>query len=348
MMNFELYSKRFTQKAIEAGYSHDIITRCLSYVKPIIDHGLPVIYNLSHFAGLVGYKTNYLTRAVFFTEFFYRHFKIEKHNGSLREISEPLPSLKEIQQWILKEILYKAPVSKFAKAYIEGSNLKQNVHFHKGQKVVVKFDIENFFDSINRAKVEDTFKKFGYSPILSNLFGKLCCLKNRLPQGAPTSPYLSNLILRDFDDEIGKYCVQKKIRYTRYADDLTFSGIEINIAEIEQIISSLLKQLDLRLNNDKTKVMKQGQRQVVTGIVVNDKLQVERKKRKYIRQQIYYIKKHGLENHLDKIQNNKSNYIDHLLGQVNFVLSINNSDIQFKEYNKFLRHLKKNYNIKGH
>src|ERR1700744_6085418 len=113
-MTFDNYEKNFRKKASKSGYSEDDIQKCLKYAQPIIAKGLPVIYNTSNLAALVGYRKNYLKRAVLFTPYFYRKFFITKKAGKLREIKEPLPSLKDIQIWILNHILYAIHPSKFA------------------------------------------------------------------------------------------------------------------------------------------------------------------------------------------------------------------------------------------
>ncbi|MDX2306295.1 MAG: reverse transcriptase family protein [Microscillaceae bacterium] len=277
-MRYEDYEKGFQKKAKH--YSKDEIKRCLEYAKPLIDQGLPVIFNTSHLSSLVGYTKNYLKRASLHTPFFYRQFEISKKNGSKRVIYEPLPNLKEIQQWILKNILYKIPISDFAKAYIPKKGIREHVKCHQGFKKIVTLDIENFFPSIKRERVEKVFKKLGYSTLIANLLSKLCSLNESIPQGASTSPYLSNIILKDFDQNVGSYCTDNGICYTRYADDLTFSGNIFYEKELIEFIEANLKQENFKLNHHKTKIMTNNLRQVVTGIVVNEKIQVPKTKRK--------------------------------------------------------------------
>lgn len=334
-MNYEVYEELFKAKANNEGYSQENIFRCLEYAKPLLEKNLPVIYNSSHLASLVGYKRSYLKRAIFFTEFFYRKFYVKKRNGKQREINEPLPSLKEIQYWILENILYNIDVSRFAKAYIPGKTLVENLKFHKNQPLVLCVDVENFFASIKESKVVEIFLTMGYSVRVANTLAKLCCLKGEIPQGAPTSPQLSNIFMVGFDKIISSYCVKKNIRYTRYADDLTFSG-DFNTNEILALLKSELDELDLVFNEEKTKLMTKSMRQVVTGVVVNKKIQVPKEKRREIRRNIYYIRKFGLANHLMKIDCKKSNYLKHLLGQVNYVLFINPQDKEALSQKEFL------------
>jgi RNA-directed DNA polymerase len=336
VMKYLEYEKIFRNKATDAGFSEDNIVKCLRYAKPLIDINLPVIYNTANLAAFVGYKKSYLKRAVQYTTYFYREFKIKKKNGKTRIIKEPLPSLKEIQHWILENILNKIPVSNFSKAYIKNKSIKDNARFHQGQKKVLALDIEDFFPSITFNSVEKIFLSLGYSNLIGNLMAKLCTLEGKLPQGAPTSPYISNIFLKKFDLIISEYCKSKKIRFTRYADDLTFSG-DFDEKEIIDFVKQELSKLNLNINEDKSKVMLQNERQVVTGVVVNDKMRVARERRKELRQAVYYIEKFGLDSHLEKIKCNKRNYIRHLLGIANFILFINPKDEEIKKYKNILK-----------
>lgn len=330
-MNFIQYEKEFRKKASRSGFSEDETSVCLKYAEPLIEQKLPVIYNTANLAALVGYRTNYLKRAALYTPYFYRKFQIKKKNGKPRLLVEPLPSLKEIQSWILDNILYEVKVSKFAKAYIKDRTLLENVKYHRGKEAVLALDIKDFFSSIKMPKIEQIFLSLGYSSNISNLMGKLCTYYDVLPQGAPTSPYLSNLYLTSFDETVGKFCLERDIRYTRYADDLTFSGKKEDL-DIVEYIQNLLFKLDLRLNQEKENLMNRSTRQVVTGIVVNDKLQVPKTDRNFIRMEVHYLTKFGLSEHLSKTNNTRSNYMSHLLGKINFALHVNPKDQKMMAY----------------
>lgn len=339
MTDQQLYVKNFTEKAIQNGFSTDYIKKCLTYANPLLANNLPVIYNINHFSGLVGYNVSYLKRAVKFQKFFYRKFEIVKRNGKKRTLYEPLPSLKEIQLWILDEILYKCKVSRYAKAYVPKRSIKEHTIYHTDEPFVLTLDIKEFFKSIKFELVESLFYNMEYSIKMSNLLTKLCFLENELPQGAPTSPYISNLILKDFDNEISNYCMSNKIKYTRYADDLAFSG-NLNADEIEKLVKDELSKIGLELNDKKRKLMKPNQPQLISGIIVNNKAQLPKKVRNSLRNEMYFIKKFGLENHMERTNQTKSNYLKHLLGRINYVLQINPRDKEFIEYKKHLYELK--------
>ena len=126
-------------------------------------------------------------------EHFYRHFSIPKKNGSFRSIDEPLPDLKYVQTWILRNILEQCSVSEYAKAFVKGRTLKHNARFHRAQNVVVTMDIKDFFPSISIDEIVNIFENMGYFHDVSCFLAYLCCYNGTLPQGAPTSPYLSNM-----------------------------------------------------------------------------------------------------------------------------------------------------------
>lgn len=356
MKNFEAYRKAFTQKALKNGFSDENIFRCLYYSENLSKKKLPIIYNSYHLAGVVGYKHSYLSRSIISTSFFYRHFKIRKKNGTYRTISEPLPSLKEIQYFILQEILYKIQVSKYCKSYIPKKKFKEYLRYHVNEKQLLTLDIEDFFSSITYNIIYDLFHKLGYAKDVSTYLANLCTYikisnksnttsnsKRFLPQGAPTSPYLSNLILKEFDDEIAKYCKEEKIKYTRYADDMAFSGNVINKKEIESLVQKKLEKLGLNLKKEKTRLMLKNEPQILSGVILNEKMQLPKKERNEIRQIMYFIKIFTLENHLERIKEKRDNYLLHLIGRVSYALSLNPDDKEFLDYKKYLNELEKKY-----
>lgn len=338
--NFKTYSKRFTEKAINSGYSEENIQKCLTYAEPILSKGFPIIYNTSHLSALVGYNKTYLKRAALYTKHFYREFSILKKSGGRRDLLEPLPSLKEIQNWILTNILYKHKVSRYAKGYVPNRSIKDHVRYHTNEKLVLTLDIKDFFNTISFNLVENIFLEIGYSKLISNLLTKLCLLEGVLPQGAPTSPFISNIVLINFDNEISKYCAENDLKYTRYADDLAFSG-DIKKTALIKLVRGELNKIGLKLNYDKINLMKQNQPQIISGIIVNKKAQIPKTKRNEIRNIMFYIQKFGLESHLERINETRPNYLKHLIGRINYLLSLNPKDKEFIEYKKHLYGIEK-------
>lgn len=272
----------------------------------------------------------------------YKVYKIKKNNGNYRTIYSPNNQLKIIQKNILKNILNHRSISKYAKAYHKGISLKDNASPHLNQKKILKLDIIDFFESIEYPAIYSSCFNEAYFPkTIGHLLTYLCTYESRLPQGAPTSSYISNLVMKDFDEELGKWCEEHNINYTRYSDDMTFSG-DFNPTEVIQKVRKMLYKLNLKINNKKIHVISNSQQQNVTGIVVNNKIQVSSKYRNNIRQEIYYIKKFGLKEHLTKIdyQNNSTKYLNSLTGKINYVLSIDPNNQELINYKNYLKDLK--------
>ncbi len=342
-MEWNEYKVTFCKIAKKNGKSEEYCEECMIYAQNLWVNKIPIIYTQEHLCALLGYLPIYVYAAANSPERFYRQFSIPKKNGGIRIISEPLPNLKEIQKWILKNILYNLKVSAYAKAYIPGKSIKDNVRFHRRQKKVLSLDIKSFYDCLTDWMVFQLFMENGYNESVAMMLTGLCCLNGSLPQGAPTSAALSNLLMKKFDEIVGKYCKEQEIRYTRYADDMTFSG-DFDEVQVIRFIRKNLKSMGLKLNKTKTRVRKQGQQQEVTGIVVNYKTQVPKTVRKEIRKNMYYIQKYGLESHLNYIGTERKNYIGHLMGQISYALFINPKDREMKRYKHILEEYKQ-FNI---
>lgn len=274
----------------------------------------------------------------------YNIFEIKKNSGGYRKIYEPKSTLKYVQRQILINILQNKKVSKYATAYCKGISLKDNAYPHVGKKIILKLDIRHFFESIGFFDVYNACFSLEYFPFnIGILLTNLVTYYGFLPQGSPTSAYISNLVMKDFDEGIGVWCDENNISYTRYSDDMTFSG-DFNPSEIIKIIRKELYKLGLELNNNKIHVIHTSSRQIVTGIVVNEKVQVKSKYRKQIRQEVYYIKKFGIESHLKMIKSNidLKKYLTIIYGKILFVLQVNKDDNEFKEYKRFIHKLLNN------
>lgn len=339
-MDFKEYKQLFTEKAKKEKRDSHYINLCLSYAEKLYNQQVPVIYDIKHLSLLVGVKEDYVRRAITYTNKYYWNFHIPKLNGGKRTINEPLPLLKDIQLWILHHILEKQETHPCAKAYVPHRKLKENAKFHTRQKIVISFDVQNFFPSIDLDAISKIFINIGYSKKNSYLLAKLCCLNNELPQGAPTSPYLSNLYMFSFDDNVMRYCREKGIIYTRYADDITFSSkSDINIKALTEFVKLELSNKKLSLNQDKSKVMYKSDAQIVTGVVVNERMRLPKKKRQELRQEMYYVITRGLENHINFIKCNKKNYLKHLAGKIMYALYLEPSNTEFQDYYTFLQRL---------
>lgn len=319
------YVARFHHAVHLAGREKEYAARCLSYARSLWVRGVPVIYDIGHLCSLLGYDPAYVLGVCNSAGHFYRSFTIPKHSGGTRRIDEPLPSLKEIHHWILEEILEKVEPSRFAKAFCRGKSIKDNARFHRGQRFVLCLDIEGFFPKVRFRKVYRVYRQLGYTKPVAVALSNLCLLQGSLPQGAPTSPALSNLVCRRVDARISSLCLKRGLRFTRYADDITISG-DFNVGSLINFVTRVLAEDGFQVNQRKTRVLKRNQRQQVTGVVVNDKLQVPRHFRAELRQHVYYIERYGLASHMERRHISKSNFLMYLAGMASHVLSINRND----------------------
>ncbi|MCQ2073394.1 MAG: reverse transcriptase family protein [Bacteroidaceae bacterium] len=279
-MVFSEYKQQLFAFALSGGYTPEEAERLLSYAEKLISQGVPVIYNQDHLSRLLGYEYSYLLAVCNSQELCYKKYEIPKKNGGSRILEEPLPSLKEIQYWILKNILEpisSVKVSPAAKAFMPNKCLRDNARFHKSKNCIVALDLHDFFGSVHYGSVFTVFQSIGYTKQVCTMLANLCICHNALPQGAPTSPMLSNLVFKHLDDKIFSYCRRRNIMYTRYADDLTFSSNNLNASCVIKYIKMIVHTQGFRINDEKTKVMGKGMQQNVTGVIVRSCLNFSRK-----------------------------------------------------------------------
>jgi hypothetical protein len=221
----------------------------------------------------------------------YRTFEIPKANGKVRAIQSPRTMMKVVQYFLLDYILYKFPVHVSATAYSRGCTVRANAEIHVGKKYVANIDVENFFPSIKWQLVHKMLALGGLEDKTAYLISRLTTYQGGLPQGAPTSAHLSNVVLYPFDNEIFGSCESVGVDYTRYADDITFSGNDIDaVRGAVQKATQLLAVLKLNINKDKTRFFGPSSRQVVTGVVVNEWAQPSREKRRKLRAELHQAK----------------------------------------------------------
>lgn len=274
----------------------------------------------------------------------YRAVRLSKRNGGFRTLLVPDPLLKYVQKNILHHVLDGFEPAPSASAYHKGASAVLNARIHSGKHRVVKLDLKDFFDSITFSMVQQSaFPGWYFPPQVQALLTALCCSNDRLPQGAPTSPAISNLVLKHYDLYMEKWCGERDITYSRYCDDMTFSG-DFSPALVIRKASGFLQELGFELNTEKTKILSTGCRQIVTGIVVNEKPQLCRDYRRKLRQEFYYCQRFGVESHLKKIYGDEyfsgelaersgrvRRYLESLLGKLRYVLLVNPEDKKLRE-----------------
>ena len=235
----------------------------------------------------------------------YHSFSIEKSNGKLRSIDAPSEKLKRTQAQILYNLLYKIPIHENAVGFVPGINVIEGAERHLNKETLLCIDLKNFFPTITIAMVKRAIVKMDnilqdrnedYTTLSiseSLAMARILTYKDVVPQGAPTSPMLANIITFELDEKLTDLAENNNMLYTRYADDISFSHNERNYNIFQHInrIKEVIQESGLIINDTKTRVMRRHKRQTVTGVVVNDKLSVPKWKWRNFKAQIHnYIR----------------------------------------------------------
>ena len=224
----------------------------------------------------------------------YRLMLLPRPGRAPRAIEAPDEALKAVQRRILRRLLLvRLPVSRHAHGFVPGRSAVTAARDHAGKELVVSFDIRDFFPSVQAAAVRAIAAELGLADADAGDFVKLTTLGGRLPQGAPTSPALANLAFRRADARLGGLADSLGLAYTRYADDLAFSGGE-QAGRIDASVRSILAGDGFRLAAEKTRRMPRSARQEVCGLVVNDGVRVPRQARRLLRAIIHDAGRRGL------------------------------------------------------
>lgn len=243
----------------------------------------------------------------------YSVFSIRKRNGGVRQIHAPTEYMKSLQRKLHGVIAEISPSTGIAKGYVRNRSVVDHAHVHKSAKWVVLADLKDFFPSINFGRVRGAFlsKPFEFPADVATCLAQLCCRDGALPQGAPTSPVISNLICRSLDHELIRLTRRSRCRVSRYADDICIST---NLDSIPYGIANLIggeyspgvelirviTRAGFALNPNKFKVVDRRSRQQVTGLVVNDGISIPRRWRRQVRVALHLMDKRGADE-TDKI-----------------------------------------------
>lgn len=249
------------------------------------------------------------------TRIHYVRFTVPKKSGGVRELSAPHRSLATAQQWILNNILARVPVHDAAHGFVGGRSTVTNAAAHMGKRVVLNADLKDFFPTITFPRVRGVFENLGYSPAAATVLALLCTEAPRrpmdyagqryevaigpraLPQGACTSPALSNLVARRLDSRLSGIAAKLGWTYTRYADDLTFSAdgeAGDKVGYLLARIRHIAQDEGFAVNESKTRVQRPNTAQTVTGLVVNRRVSVPRSTVRRLRAILHRARWEGL------------------------------------------------------
>ncbi|MBB5217188.1 reverse transcriptase family protein [Parapusillimonas granuli] len=329
--------QRFLAEGLRRGRDHKALMEAIRQIsrmqrqRPV----LPTLLTLGHLACRTQISYEYLRDIIARNTGHppYRSFRITKRSGGLRVISVPSPQLMKVQSWLTTHVLNKVQPHPTSYAFSPGSSIADCARQHAGATWLVKIDIADFFGSITEIQVFRVFQMLGYNKLVSFELARLCTilpivsakhklkpwktkfprkpidyyseqLIGRLPQGAPTSPMLANLAMRDIDEELQHLADSLKLVYTRYSDDITFStkgkfSRTAASAVIKQT-TAILKRRGLFPNRAKTAVIHPGARKIVLGLLVDqEQPRLSRKFRDRLRQHLYYLETRGITAHLE-------------------------------------------------
>lgn len=305
--------------------------------------GLPVVTNALGLAQAMGVTLNELRFLTFSKQVakiaHYQRFALPKKTGGVRVISAPMPRLKRLQYWVLDNVLQPLALTDAAHGFVTGRSIVTNAQPHVGQAVVMNLDLQNFFPTVSYPRIKGVFAQLGYNAEVASLLALLCSEPETqsvamdgqtyhlntpqrfLPQGAPTSPYLSNLICRQLDKRLHGLAQKYGFVYTRYADDLSFSAAHTqHISTLLHWVGVIVAEEGFTIHPNKTHVMRRSSRQEVTGIVVNEQLSLNRALLKQFRSLLFQIEKDG---YAGKTWGNGGNLLANIKGFAHYVRMVN-------------------------
>lgn len=348
----------FRKEGNAKGYAPEYLRALVVQGEKTVAEGVPVVFSLAHLANLS--RTLYADLHGFVSrvgierkDFPYKNFPIAKRTGGKRWISIPVPSLMAVQQWINQNILNRVVPHSAAFAYVPKRKLIDHAQRHCDSAWLIKVDIRDFFSNISERQVFDVFLNLGYPKLLSFEMARLCTrvtpkrkgarwayatganaisdydskFVGSLPQGAPTSPALSNLVCVDLDKELTHLAITKSATYSRYADDLCFSLVEGSrqvAFDLKREVSKVLWRHGFSENAKKTRVVPPGARKVLTGLNVNATVPtVPKVVRDLVRMHLHYAKKRGIPEHCkERGFRSVVGFKNHLLGLIGYVASV--------------------------
>ncbi|MCG8807645.1 RNA-directed DNA polymerase [Tenacibaculum finnmarkense] len=326
-----------------AGYSHQLNDTQIDEVR-LKEAGLPIYHSVKDLAQAMKITVNELRFLAFSRKNsqieHYKRFKVAKKSGGYRLISAPMPRLKRAQHFILENILNKVIVHDKAHGCVKERSIVSNAAPHVDKAVVINQDLKNFFPSVTYKRIKGVFKSLGYSEQLAVIFSLLCSEskildisllgenyfsqrgERFLPQGSPCSPAITNILCRKMDFRLDGLAMKYGFAYSRYVDDTTFSGNQEQFKHITAILKyskKIISEENFNLHPDKLKIMKRNQRQEVTGIVVNEKLNINKKSLKRFRALLYQIEKEGIAG---KTWNGGLNVLAEIDGYANYIYQV--------------------------
>ncbi|WP_168169793.1 retron St85 family RNA-directed DNA polymerase [Candidatus Izimaplasma bacterium ZiA1] len=293
-----------------------------------LKYDLPAISNALHLSNKIGIKWEVYKDIARHPENHYHVFHIKKKNGGFRTIAAPNEELSMIQNYINENILFAYKIHKSAFGYVKGKSIIDVANHHLKSENFLSLDLENFFPSIGAERLYYYFGKLGgYDKSISDNLVRFCMYGTGIPQGACTSPQISNIIAYKLDLRLGELCQSKGLKYSRYVDDLTFSGETEHINDkLLFTVQKIIADEGFKLNSKKTRFGNNRNGFIITGLMIrNNSICVPSSYIKKIKNELYYINKYGLLDHKKREKIENSNYLEHIKGKINYVMHVDES-----------------------
>ncbi|WP_439922615.1 reverse transcriptase domain-containing protein [Nitrobacter sp. JJSN] len=298
-------------------------------------------YDLSSLGALLGCSSKQLGYYIYRKNIAsqYKYFEIAKRSGDRRKIRAPATNLKIIQKNLARELNALFNFRSSVTGFVKGRNIERNASMHVGQRHILNIDLQDFFPTINYGRIFGLLSKAPHNiaPKVAAAIAKACTLDNELPQGAPTSPVLSNLVCAKMDAELSRFAAANKCVYSRYADDMTFStnrqlmplsslGLDAEgrpQTQVAKALRDIVEENGFVINEKKSRLTSRARRQVVTGLVVNKRVNVRRSYIREVRAMLFVWKKFGLDaaqkEFDDSYRGNGRNFQSVLRGRIEFI-----------------------------
>jgi len=247
----------------------------------LYERKLPPLATVRTLAFLFGVSPTLIIHMTSNPRHYYRTFRIPRKNRPARRIDAPRVALKVIQRWIHDHILPQMPIHEASTAYARTGGIFVNGARHVGSANLLRMDVRDFFPSIRPAVVSAAFLDLGFDAAVADQLTKLVTYREGLPQGAPTSPVLSNAVMFPTDVALTALADSWGAVYTRYADDIAFSSSTYRFSGVDiEAVTSVIQEAGLTVNEQKTRIIGGGFRHVVAGLSVSTRPMAPRSKRR--------------------------------------------------------------------
>ncbi|MBB4232186.1 TIR domain-containing anti-phage reverse transcriptase [Rhizobium mongolense] len=278
---------------------------------------------------------------------YYKQFQIPKKKGGKRDISKPVRGLALAQDRLAAILAQKYSPKQYVKGYVKGESFLTNAQYHERQRWILNIDIKDFFPSINFARVRGLFMSsyFGFNDRVATILARITTFNDGLPQGATTSPIIANLIAHNLDKKLLSIAISERLRYSRYADDITFSSNQKTVpasvirsweplhgersVELGNAIREAFRSARFEVNEEKTRILFSSERQEVTGLIVNRKANVWRGDVALLRMKLHSARVHGAQNAAKlwlKTTDNPDHFWRHIEGWLAYISQVRGRD----------------------